>query len=301
MKCIEIFRAGTHTTDDGQSVEFSEVTVRMMAAAYDPARYEAPLVIGHPATDAPAYGWVKGLEYADGRLSAYVDDLDASFAGAVKAKRYRNISASFYRPDAPHNPKPGVHYLRHVGFLGATPPAVKGLKAVNFADAGTEAIAVEIAAGAVQFGEVSAHRDAMAARIAELEAQVKGQRQEEVKSFLNRLVSEARLPQGLHDLAFAAIDGAQDAVTVSFSEGGVSKSVGQREALMRLLASMPPMVTFGEMAPFAGGERGGGFVLPEGYLADPAGENMVRDARDMAKRQGISFAEAIQQLTEEPR
>ncbi len=50
----------------------------------------------------------------------------------VKAGRFKSRSASFYHPDNPNNPKPGVYYLRHVGFLGAQPPAVKGLKAVEF-------------------------------------------------------------------------------------------------------------------------------------------------------------------------
>lgn len=50
------------------------------------------------------------------------------------AGRYKKVSASFYRPDAPCNPKPGAYYLRHVGFLGAQPPAVKSLKAIEFAD-----------------------------------------------------------------------------------------------------------------------------------------------------------------------
>ena len=52
----------------------------------------------------------------------------------VKAGFFKKISASFYRPDSPKNPKPGVYYLRHVGFLGAAPPAVKGLKSASFAD-----------------------------------------------------------------------------------------------------------------------------------------------------------------------
>lgn len=37
-------------------------------------------------------------------------------------------------PYGPANPKPGAYYLRHVGFLGAQPPAVKGLAPVEFAE-----------------------------------------------------------------------------------------------------------------------------------------------------------------------
>ncbi|MFV2030789.1 2-oxoacid:acceptor oxidoreductase, partial [Neisseria sp. S1] len=55
-------------------------------------------------------------------------------AGLVKAGRYKKVSASFYPPGSPSNPVPGKWYVRHVGFLGAHPPAVKGLAPINFAD-----------------------------------------------------------------------------------------------------------------------------------------------------------------------
>lgn len=133
-KPIAIFRPGTHTAQNGTALSFSEDDLRASAAAYDPALHEAPIVVGHPANDAPAYGWVKSLNYGDGLLSAQPDQVDAAFAELVAAGRYKKISASFYTPDSKANPKPGVYYLRHVGFLGAQPPAVKGLKSASFAD-----------------------------------------------------------------------------------------------------------------------------------------------------------------------
>jgi hypothetical protein len=60
-------------------------------------------------------------------------NVDPQFAEIVAAGRYKKISASFYLPDSPSNPKPGVMYLRHVGFLGAQPPAIKGLRNSTFA------------------------------------------------------------------------------------------------------------------------------------------------------------------------
>ena len=48
--------------------------------------------------------------------------------------KYKKISAAFYRPEHASNPSPGAFYLRHVGFLGAQPPIVKGLPTVQFAD-----------------------------------------------------------------------------------------------------------------------------------------------------------------------
>ena len=48
-----IFRAGRHRTITGQEVEFSEADLNAIAAAYDTAVHEAPLVIGHPKTVRP--------------------------------------------------------------------------------------------------------------------------------------------------------------------------------------------------------------------------------------------------------
>ena len=47
---------------------------------------------------------------------------------------YKKISASFFSTDSPRYPAPGTLYLRHVGFLGAQPPAVKGLAGVTFGE-----------------------------------------------------------------------------------------------------------------------------------------------------------------------
>ena len=139
-RAIHIFRPGRHTSMQGATIDFGESDLIATANAYDPARHEAPLVIGHPRADAPAWGWVGGLTADEGGLFATPRQLDPAFAEMVRAGRFKKVSASFYTPDSPHNPVPGVYYLRHVGFLGAQPPAVKGLAPVpvNFAEGDTE-------------------------------------------------------------------------------------------------------------------------------------------------------------------
>lgn len=132
-KPIPIFRPGRHIAMSGQALAFSEADLAATAGAYDPALHEAPLVVGHPRHDAPAYGWVSRLRYSGDTLEAEPDQVDPAFAEMVRKGRFKKVSASFYPPSHPANPKPGVYYLRHVGFLGAQPPAVKGLKAVEFA------------------------------------------------------------------------------------------------------------------------------------------------------------------------
>lgn len=130
---IEIFRAGRQTDMHGREIEFTRQDLADIAAGYDPAAIEAPVVIGHPKDNAPAYGWVSGLQVDGDVLSAQLHQVDADFAGMVRAGRFKKRSASLFLPDAKDNPTPGKFYLRHVGFLGAAAPAVQGLKEVNFA------------------------------------------------------------------------------------------------------------------------------------------------------------------------
>lgn len=145
MKLLEIFKAGKHVDASGVTREFSESDLVASAAAYSPSLHEAPIVIGHPKHDDPAYGWVESVDVQGGSFLANPKQVDPAFAEDVKAGKYKKISASFYAPDSPSNPVQGVYYLRHVGFLGAMPPSVKGMKPVNFAEAEE---------GVIEFAEV---------------------------------------------------------------------------------------------------------------------------------------------------
>ena len=138
---IEIFRAGTHRDDAGNTHTFSRAQLEEMAATYNRALREAPLTVGHPKDNLPAYGWVAKVYINDaGNLAVDPDQVDAAFAEMVKAGRFKKRSASFYPPGAPHNPTPGKWYLRHVAFLGAQPPAVAGLKDIGFMDNAAEIV-----------------------------------------------------------------------------------------------------------------------------------------------------------------
>ncbi|MBP8147117.1 MAG: hypothetical protein KAX94_03235, partial [Acidovorax sp.] len=122
---IEIFRAGRHTDDAGRVHEFSEADLDGMAASYSPQLREAPLCVGHPQDNLPAYGWVKSVgRNAQGVLTIATHSVEPQFAEMVAARRFPKRSASFYPPNSPNNPTPGKWYLRHVAFLGAQPPAI---------------------------------------------------------------------------------------------------------------------------------------------------------------------------------
>ena len=133
---LHIFRAGTHHGANGSVIDYTEEDVEAIADLYDPDRHEAPLVIGHPADNQPAFGWVADLAADGADLRAEPRQVEENFEEAVRQGRFKKISASFYPPDHPNHPVPSASepYLRHVGFLGAKAPAVKGLETPQLAD-----------------------------------------------------------------------------------------------------------------------------------------------------------------------
>lgn len=122
---IEIFKAGTQTDSAGNSRAWSESDLDTIASSYNPANHEAPVCIGHPKDNAPAYGWVKSVTREGKSLFAEIGDLVEEFSDMLDKKMFKKRSISLY-PDLS---------LRHIGFLGAMPPAVKGLKDFAFAEA----------------------------------------------------------------------------------------------------------------------------------------------------------------------
>ncbi len=126
---VEIFKTGKHTSSDGSQMEFSKRDLDSIAAKYNSRYHEAPVVIGHPQTDAPAYGWVETLKTEGQVLMAKLKDLSADFLDMLRQGLFKKRSASFYKDLDGRG-----FYLRHVGFLGATPPAVKGLADARFSD-----------------------------------------------------------------------------------------------------------------------------------------------------------------------
>src|SRR5690348_2362867 len=134
-KPLHIFKPGRWTTAAGEVIEFSQADIQATAQAYDPKKSKAPLVIGHPKIDQPAKGWTVALSASERGLFAAADKVDPEFAEAVRAGSYGTVSAKFYRPTDANNPVPGVWYLRHIGFLGAHPPGVKGLDDPEFSEA----------------------------------------------------------------------------------------------------------------------------------------------------------------------
>lgn len=262
---IEIFKVGRHTDMNGAVVDFTSADADALVSGYDPDSWAAPAVVGHPKDNDPAYGWVKRLGREGDTVFAELGDVDPDFAALVKAKRYAKISASLYPPAAKANPTPGTWSLKHVGFLGAMAPAVKGLKPVHFstgADDGALTFAEEPKVPedhndqALQFAErekalaereaaQKAREDAFAAE----QAQV---RHEAHVSFAEGLVKSACLKPAGKDIVVGLLDQLTGAApdVLSFGEGDEAPKTGA-DALRALLSTATPLVQFGEI----GGDR----------------------------------------------
>jgi hypothetical protein len=128
---IAIARTGKFADATNIERDLNEDFLRAVVGNF--TAHNAPAVIGHPQDNNPAFGWVSALRLKDGVLEARFSDTDETFEQMCSEGRFRKRSASFYMEPAA---------LRHVGFLGAVPPAVKGLPDIQFNDGARAAVEI---------------------------------------------------------------------------------------------------------------------------------------------------------------
>ena len=324
---IEIFRPGRHTDDQGIAHHFSEADVDGMAASYNPALREAPLTVGHPKDNLPAYGWVKAVSRnAAGVLAITPHNVEPQFAEMVADKRFPKRSASFYPPQAPNNPTPGKWYLRHVAFLGAQPPAIAGLKDIQFSE--------DDAGGAVSFSEIepapSTPQESLSMTEAEIKAmqeqlaaEKKAREEAEAKaaaeakrataaeattasfaekakaertagyvSFAESQVTAGRLLPKDKDMAVATLNALADAQPVEFAEGDTTRKVSPAQWLQDLIAKAPPAVSFGEFAP-----HGTTTQIQPGAAKGKSDAEIDQAAKAYMRQHKVDYSEALGAVT----
>lgn len=282
---IEVFRTGSFTDMSGSQQTITEATLRELASGYDRELAPAPVVIGHPQTDAPAYGWVESLYVQDGVLKATLEDTTAAFADMVQAGHYKRVSISMFLPKGAANPKPGNFYLKHVGFLGAAAPAVPGLKPVRFAGSARDAytIAQDNPASAAFAAGDELNRLRRQAREFEVE----------------KLIQEGRVLPVFKDEVIAFAASLDDSQTVSFAEG--SEAATRKNWFMSYLAKQPQVVSFGAFdmkAQSMQPPRRQAHSIPDGYQVDRRNDDLFFTAQNVAKEKGISFADAVDLVIE---
>ena len=127
-KWFEVFKIGKHVDSSGREHSYTNADLDNIAKKYNEQRaekkHDAPITIGHPKDNKPAYGWVKELKRVGSNLFAYLDGVIPEFEEMFTKGMFKKKSISLY-PDG---------LLRHIAFLGAVPPAVKGLSDVPFSE-----------------------------------------------------------------------------------------------------------------------------------------------------------------------
>lgn len=124
---VEVLKVGTFRDMHGRDIPITRADLAELAASYDPARYRAPIVIGHPQIEDPSWGTIERFEVDGDSLYAVEGAVDAQFAAFREAGRFAERSLSYFLPQHPSNPTPGKKHPKHCGWLGAVSPAVPGL------------------------------------------------------------------------------------------------------------------------------------------------------------------------------
>ena len=119
---IEVFKTGTHTDSNGISIDYTVEMLDKIVQNYQEqvnnnTNNLAPLVKGHPHTNEPALGWVKKIFRRGNKLIAHIINISDELIAEIKKEKYKNFSIALY----------SNLNLRHIGILGAIPPAVKDL------------------------------------------------------------------------------------------------------------------------------------------------------------------------------
>ena len=298
LAALHLAKTGRFTDMHGQDVTLSPDLLAQLAASYDPAIYQAPLVIGHPKTNSPAFGHLAKLELTPEGLFGEPINVDPAFAEAVRSGRYPHRSLSFWPADHPSSPTPGRPYIRHLGVLGAVPPAIKGLRGADLADddggittldftaaplptseessmpePDPVALAAQATALAEQAEALSIREQALADREAAMAAQVAAQRHSQAVAFCDDLANQARLrPADVPALAELLFRLDKDVAAPCFAAPDSTEDMAPGPWLRTFLASLPPLVELSEIATKTRSQAAGpiSFAAPQGYSVDAA-------------------------------
>lgn len=213
-------------------------------------------------------------------LYAVPKQVNGEFADMVAQGAYKKVSAAFFMPTTPNNPTPGVLYLRHIGFLGAVPPAIKGLKPIEFSgDAGLLLMEEDVL-------DLREHRLNVRERLIaqnSFAAEVRGAQTE--GRFPKEVLSEVlAFCESLGDREFAAFP----------DEVGAATAHSQRQWFLDFLKRLPLPVVTGEVATgeFADADCNE-FLVPDGYTVDPKANAIHVRAVARMKSRGGDYADAV--------
>lgn len=294
---IHALRPGTWPAAPAD-LTISAADIERTAAAYDTRRYQAPVVIGHPENDHPAWGWITGATaQADGLwLEA---ELLPEMAELVRAARYRAVSVSLWTPEAPGNPAPGAWSLKHLGFLGAAPPAVKGLAPVRL-DAAEAACSITVTVtpedrrmNDQDTAHLAERETALAEREAALARREAQLRREGYEREIDAHVAAGRVLAADRGGLVALMERLDAAPAVTLAEAGEQPALA---VLRGFLGRLPAQVDLAERAAPQRGIRqaGAAIAAPHGYRLSEAGMTLHQRALEyQAAHPGTDYIGAV--------
>ena len=126
---IKILETGTHKDSGGTIRTFTEADLDKVINRYNPQVHEAPIVIGYPRDNDPAYGWVLSLKREGSNLFAKVASTITEFSEMLNAGLFKKWFVTF-TPD---------WSLRLIGVIGTKPliPALQRLQNIQFKEGGS--------------------------------------------------------------------------------------------------------------------------------------------------------------------
>lgn len=125
MKLCEIFKTGKHKDSKGRERTYTTDDLDKICSNFSQTNPDVPICVGHPKQTAPAYGWVNSVKRIGEGLYCDYKQVQDSFKNAVNSGLYKTRSICV---------DPNTMTLKHVAFLGATPPAIKGLEEFCFSE-----------------------------------------------------------------------------------------------------------------------------------------------------------------------
>lgn len=224
MLC-EIFNTGEHTDSNGNKRTWTIADLDKIVYQFQNVHKDAPICVGHPKTNSPAYGWLKDVQRIGNSLYCGFKDVQDEFIEAVKKGLFKNRSISL---DKDLN-------IRHLAFLGGQAPAIKGLESFCFQDE-QNTQDIEIAEFSdiedTQQKEIKEEKEKIMKTIEELQAQL-SDKDKEIESLRQQIAEReaARKTKEFEDFCESAI-----------ADGHILPK--HKESIVNILTACDKMQTF---------------------------------------------------------
>lgn len=311
MKPLEILSVGTKKPARGSAITFSAEDLGAIALAFNQSGRSAPFVPGHPQDDEPEMGKALKLSAQNGKLMVTeYGDVDPSFKAIVNSGELSGVSVKLRLPNHPEN-KTGTYELRHVGFLGKSPPADEGIADASFTASEGEVILMATKKEATPKTDLpDGSRDEstpsptpsqgeaeFSTRLAALERrEAIFSKAQDVNPFLEDLIAEGKIRPDQKAGFVALFSQLPDSLEIEFkspADGSVVKS-HPVDFLKRFLVGLEKQIEYAELS---------GGKLPQTPTTDPVALAEKIDAyrsAQAAKGNEVSFAAASSYIRQHP-